>query len=215
MLLGACASAGRLAEYDFNDRTVAVVAMVPPRPHVDSGDDVDLTGLSAPQALLKVGTGIYKEVQAGRLRARMDSAGTRLDVADRISGTLLGSAARSLGARAVDDASEADFHLEVRVEEYGVSAPEWDSEARFRLKARLLLLDREGREVWKAKVDENEELSDSWFLPGSPATDVWTGQALGRLTVDEIVRAFESVADHTAYRLTDKLRAGMAKARSG
>ena len=73
--LAACTSAGRLAEYDFRDRTVAVVATVPPRPHVDTGDDVDLTGLTAPQALLKVGTGIYKEVQAGKLRARMDSAG--------------------------------------------------------------------------------------------------------------------------------------------
>lgn len=213
LVFSACASAGRLGDYDFRDHSVAVVATLPPRPYVDSGDDVDLSGLSPLQVAVKVGSGIYKEVQAGRLRARMDSAGSRLDVSERISTTLLGSAARTLGGRPVSEASEADFHLEVRVEEYGVSAPEWDDEVRFRLKGRLLLLDRDGREVWKAQLNENERVSDSWFLAGSPATDVWTGHALGSLTVDEIVRVFESIADHTAYKLNDKLRQGLEKAR--
>ena len=74
-----------------------MVAVVPPRPYVDTGPDVDLTGTSAVGALLKVGTSIYKESQAGRLRARLDSASASLDLADRIAGGVLERSARYLG----------------------------------------------------------------------------------------------------------------------
>lgn len=208
-----CASAGRIAEYDFRDRTLAVVAVVPPRPFVDTGDDVDLTGLDPVAAVLKVGTSIYKEREAGRLRARLDSASAGLELSDRVASGVLERSARYLGATAVDDGGGADFRVEVLVEEYGVSAREWEGGARFRLRARMLLLDRDGREVWEGEVDEDEEVVSGWFSPGSAATDVWTGRALGALTVAEVTRALEAIADHAAVRLTEKLRQGAEKAR--
>ena len=221
MAVAGCAhGGGRLADYDFRDRTVAVVATLPPRPYVSTGGHY-LTGgpgvygrpASPVEAMLRLGAGIYKDVQADKLRERLDSAGSRLDVSDRISGTLLEGAARTLGSRAVDDARDADFQLEVRVDEYGVSAPHWDDQVRFRLKARLLLLDREGQEVWKARVDADEPVSARWFRVGTPGADVWTGHALGDLDVDEIVRAFQAMADHTAYALVDVLRHDMEEVR--
>lgn len=209
----ACAHAGRLGEYDFRDRTIAVVAVIPPRPYVDTGPDVDLTGSSLLGAALKVGTSIYKESQAARLRARLDTASVGIDLADRIAGDVVERSARYLGARAVDDGRDADFQLEVNVEEYGVDAREWDDGAHFHLEARLLLLDREGREVWRGKVDESEPVTRGWFEVGSPGADVITGSALGDLTVGELRLALNEVADYAAGRLAEKLRQGMEKAR--
>jgi hypothetical protein len=209
----ACASAGRIAEYDFRDRTIAVVAIAPPRPYVDTGGDVDLTGMNPVGAILKVGTSIYKESQAGQLRARLDSASTGMDLADRIAGAVLERSARYLGAQAIEQSREADFHIEVQVEEYGVDAREWESGARFHLKARLLILAADGREVWEGSVNEDEPVNSQWFHAGSMAADVVTGRALGQLTVDQLVEALESIADYSSYRLTEKLREGIEKAR--
>jgi hypothetical protein len=214
LALTGCAHTGRLSEYDFYDRTIAVVAEVPSRPYVDTGPDVDLTGLNPVGALIKVGTAIYKDTQAGRLRARLDSASVGLDLADRIAGGVLERSARYLGARAVDDSRDADFHLEVSIEEYGVDAREWEGGAYFRLQARLLLLDREGRVVWERSVDEEEPVTRGWFDPGSSAADVVTGRVLGQLSVAELQDALNGVADYAADRLAEKLREGMEKART-
>jgi hypothetical protein len=214
--LAGCASAGRIAEYDFRDRTVGVVAVIPPRPYVDTGGDVDLTGLDPLGAILKVGTSIYKESQAAGLRARIDSASAGVDLADRIAGGVLERAARYLGATAVESSRDADFQIEIHVREYGVEAREWDDGARFHLEARLLLLDREGREVWEGTVDEDEAVTGGgWFGAGSPGADVVTGRALGELTVGELVEALNDIADHSGFRLTEKLREGIEKARDG
>ena len=213
LVQGACASAGRIAEYDFRDRTVAVVAVIPPRPSVDTGGDVDLTGMSALGAVFKVGSSIYKESQAAGLRARLDSASVGMDLSDRIAGGVLERSARYLGANAVANSGEADFHIEIQVDEYGVNAREWEDGARFHIEARLLLLDRDGREVWKGSVDEDEAVSRAWFAAGSTGADVVTGSALGELTVAELVHSLEAIADHAAFRLTEKLRQGIEKAR--
>ena len=211
----ACASTGRLKEYDFRDRSVAVVAIVPPRPYVETGYGPELAGRGVLGALVAVGSSVYKEVQASKLRARLDSASAGMDLSDRIAGGVLERSARYLGARAVETSRDADFQIEVHVDEYGIDARDWDNGARFHIEARLLMLDREGREVWKGKVSENEELTSSWFSPGAAASDVWTGSALGDLTVREAEEAFNAIADHTADRLAEKLRKAMEKVRGG
>jgi hypothetical protein len=170
--------------------------------------------MNALGALFKVGTSIYKESQAGTLRARLDSASAGVDLADRIAGNVLERSARYLGAQATDQSRDADFHIEVQVEEYGVDAREWEGGARFRLKARLLLLDRDGREVWEGSVNEDEPVTTTWLRPGSAGADVVTGRALGQLSVNVLVDALTAIADHSGSRLTETLREGIEKAGS-
>ena len=99
------------------------------------------------------------------------------------------------------------------MEKYGVDARDWDNSACFHIKARLLLLDHDGREVWKGNVDKREKVTSSWFAVGSPATDVWTGRTLGELTVAQVTLALNAIADHSAFHLTEKLRTSLEKAR--
>lgn len=211
-----CASAGRLAEYDFTDRSLSVVTTTPPRPEILSGDDVDLSGESVAGALLRIGTGIAKEVQAGKARARIDSAVVSVDVAGRLADRVLEQGARQLRARPVPDAGAGEYELEVRVRKYGIEADDWDSQARFFMEADVFLLDgASGSEIWKARVKEHEDINrNAWGMePAGVVNDLVTAGALATLSVQEIERALEYLADYCGDRVVDKLRKGLRKAR--
>jgi hypothetical protein len=80
----------------------------------------------------------------------------------------------------------------------------------------VLLLDSDtGREIWKAGVDEDERVSSStlgWVLPDAVGGMVTAGQ-LASLSVADMTRALESLADYCADRMIEKLRRGLEKAR--
>lgn len=212
-----CASTGHLAEYEFNDRRLAVVTVAPPHPDVFTGDGVDLTGEGWAGALFRVGTGIYKESQASKARMRLDSAVVSVDVSMRLADRLLEGGARQLRTRPVTSKEEADYELEVHVKRYGIEADDWDSEARFHMEAEVFLLDAiTGRRIWKAKVQESEPVNRrAWTGEpmGGPISDIVTASALANLSVPEMERTLEYLADYCADRVVDKLRKGMDKVR--
>lgn len=212
-----CASTGRLGEYDFVDRSVAVVTTAPPHPEVFTGDGLDLEEQGWAGALLRVGTGILKESQARKARARLDSAVHAVDVSTRMADRVLEGGARRMRARPVTSRDEADFELEIRVGRYGIEADDWDSEARFHMEAEVLLVDAvTGRRIWDARVRESEPVSRSVWSgePGGGAvSDVLTAGALADLDVVEIERALEYLADYCADRVVDRLGRGLDKVR--
>lgn len=211
-----CASAGHLAEYDFRDRPVAVVTIAPPHPDVFTEGDWWFGDRSLVEVVVRVAADIAREAEAGRARARLDSAVAVVDVSRRMSARVLEQGARQLRGRAVESAQDADFEVELRVERYGIQASSWDDQARFTIEAEVLLLDGDtGRVIWKAGVDEDERVSSStlgWALPDAVGGMVTAGQ-LASLSVADMTRALESLADYCADRMIEKLRRGLEKAR--
>jgi hypothetical protein len=216
--LGGCASAGRLGEYDFQDRPVAVVTVAPPRPDVFTDDDLWFGGGSLLEVAVRVASDIARDVQAERARARLDSAVAVVDVPARMSARVLDQSARELRGRAVADVQQADFEIELRVKRYGIEADSWDDQANFTIEADVLLLDRSDRsQVWKAGVKEREAVSSGTLgraLPDAVGGAVTAGQ-LASLSVAEMSRALEALADYCADRMILKLRGGLEKARGG
>jgi hypothetical protein len=212
----ACASAGHLAEYDFRDRPVAVVTVAPPHPDVFTGDDFWFAEPGLLEAVVRVAADIVREAEAERARARLDSAVAVVDVAERMSARVLEQGARQLRGQPVGSVQEADFEIELRVQRYGIQADSWDDQARFVIEAEVLLLEGEtGREIWSADVDEREQVSSGtlgWALPDAVGGAVTAGQ-LASLSVAEMARALESLADYCADRMVEKLRRGLDKAR--
>ena len=111
LALGACVHTGRLAEYDFRDRTVAVVTTTPPRPEVFTGDWFQDEGENCEgedcegegsggilRFLFRLGSEVVREVEAHEARQSLDEAAGLIDVSDCMAGRLLDQAARLLRA---------------------------------------------------------------------------------------------------------------------
>ena len=219
LTLGACVHTGRLAEYDFRDRTVAVVTTAPPQPQVFTGDwfleeEGEEGGFL--RAIFRIGTEIVREVQAHEARQRLDEAAAAVDVADRMAGALLSQAARLLRAHPVESVQGSDFEIEVFVDAYGIEADSWDARAQFFLKAELFLLDGDtGMEIWRADVDANSPVNPRGWDHGAAANTVITAAALASLSVEEMEMALASLADFSAEHLSGKLREALREARGG
>src|SRR5690554_4820268 len=139
LTLPACSNKQRLGEYDFRNRTLAVVTIAPPHPEVFSGaslgrvDPDDAVGL-----LLRAGSEAVREVSAYRVREKLERAAREVDVSGRMSARVLENGARHLRARPVADPG-ADYELEVRVRRYGIVAASWTEDAYFAIDAAVIL----------------------------------------------------------------------------
>lgn len=216
--LQGCASAGRLAEYHFPAETLSVVTTSPPRPDVLTDDEWEIDDSSIFAAVVSVGSRVAREASAEGARARLDSATARVDVSTRMADRVLEGANRVLRTTSVARDQDPTYEFEVRVEEYGIEADDIDQAAAFRVRARVFLREAAtGAEIWKADVDEEEPIrhSDWGNAPGSAVNNVATAAALRGLSVAEMERALESLADFAADRIVDKLRRGYEKARGG
>lgn len=207
-----CRSTNRLAQYDFRDRTVAVTSNLPPHPDVFSSDWLDVDPENLLATVARVGSQVVKEVQAEKARARLADASREVDVSDRIAGRVRDGSARYLRAQPVDEAHTADYLIDIRVRKYGIEASSWRSRAYFKLDADVLLLDGEGRQVWKTRVKERDPISPTLFA-GTTVTNLVTAEALSRLSVEEMVVAMEQMADYAADRINVRLQHDLARAR--
>jgi hypothetical protein len=217
-----CASAGKLAEYDFRDRTVGVVALGSPRPEILTDAELDLSFANPLQAALRIGADVVKEVGAVRARGRLDEAALEADVPGRMMDRVLQGVAGELRATPVEDARRAEFELEVVVKRYGIDAEAWLGPAHFFIESEVILREAAtGRRIWKGKVTEREAISPVLFgTPGlgwqeqAIANDVITAAGLASLSPEAMVRMLEALADFSADRVLRSFRRGLEKSRA-
>jgi len=208
----ACGPSHRLGEYNFRQASVAAVCEVPPFPDVLTGPLVidlpdDYVG-----AVIEAGSRAAREVSARRVEEKLDSATARVDLALLIEDESLRRASRALGAEAGPE-RESDFLLEIWVHEYGIQATDWDATANFFIDADATLLDSyDGSEVWRAGVRAQDPVGPEVFGPGA-VRDVVTAAAIANLSVEEMARALQQLAEFTAYQITEQLRYDLAETR--
>jgi hypothetical protein len=167
--------------------------------------------------MVRLGSRIAREVAAEDVRERLDSAATRTDVAGRLADRTSTRAARLLRATLVDDESDADFLLEVRIRDYGIDAEEWEAAAHVFVDARILIMDGiDGRAIWESRVRERDPLTPRIF-GGDRARvvrNVVTAAVLADMSVEELSRALEHVADYAADRIMERLRRSLEEVRA-
>lgn len=209
VLLAGCGPGHRLADYTFDDQSVAVIAAIPPGPRVLSGpwgeafvDLRDPVGTA-----VRVGTAAAKWEQARKAQARLDSAAANVDIAEIVAVRALTGSAPTLGLQPVDRPEDADFVLDIRVYEYGLAADSYDGATYFALEAEIVFLDETTREtIWKKKLREREVLTNVLFGLPPAAGNVVTARALAGLSVEEMEAGLVRLAEFAAGRVTRSLR---------
>jgi hypothetical protein len=214
LFLPGCASSGRLHEFDFRGTGLAVVTIAPPRPEVFTG------GLYHPEnedwigTLMRVGTEVARDAQAEKARERLSQASEEVDVAALMADRVLVRSAGLLRARPVESVEEADFELEVRVNEYGIQADSWEARADFFIRGEVLLLEsRSGEEIWRGEVEARDPVNPSGWELGIPMGNLMTAQALASLSVEEMKGALGELAVYSADRITEEFQEAVDRAR--
>jgi hypothetical protein len=213
MVAAGCGANHHLADYQFSNRSIALVYIEPPAPELLTGG-YGITSASNPvDAVIRAGTGAVKEVEARRASVRLDSASARVDVAALLANETLERASRYLGVRAVGQGEDADFLLEVHMRSFGIDARGHDA-AYLYANAEAVLLDRRtGREIWSVDVEGNDRLTPQVDgtdrIPGA----IITAGTLKTVTVAQFQHALGQLVSYSSTLITDELRSSLRDAR--
>ena len=210
-----CGSSNLLREYEFKDRTAAAVMATPPMPEVFTDSFFMLDQNNPIRSIIRIGTTIVKGVEAQRTEARLDSAMKLVDVPEQIRVGTLENCSNYLHYRSMEDVKAADFILDMNIQRYGIDATSWTASVHFKMDVEVQLLDNaRSVRVWKARVKGKQPITREIFGFGGATGDVITAVALSKLSVEELARGFEHLADYTADRIARKLRHDLVEARS-
>jgi len=218
---GGCASPGKLGEYEFRGRTVAMVVVEPPRPEILTDAFVDVDLRNPLLAALRVGADLVKEVEAARARPRLEEAALEAGVGPRMEERILRGVATQLRAIPAQDPLAADFEMELVVKRMGIDAEAWLSPAHFFVESEVTLREAAtGRRIWRGKVTEREAVAPLLLVDAGGGTtgsraanDVLTAAGLSTLSTPEMVRVLEALADFAADRTLERFRRGLEAAR--
>ncbi len=210
-----CASTGRLGQYSFEDQTTAVIAAVPPRAYISSGYGEAWVSRHHPvRSAVRVGTYLAKRAEMKQAQARLDSAQQFVDVAELVAREVLVKNQNALGYEAVSNPRAADFVIDVRIYDYGISAASWTAGTYFVLDGEIILFDNETkREIWTRKLREREPITHNIIGLGATVGNVLTARALSQMSVEEMASGLEHLAQYTASRVSARLRNDFLKSR--
>lgn len=210
-----CGTRHHLGDYDFANRSLAVVTSAPAYPELRTGG-LGLGGAEdGLQAIIQAGSRAAKELEARRARARLDSAATLVDVATRLGDRTVDRASRYLAAVPVETGT-ADFTLELWVTDFGLDARSYDAAAYLFTSAEAVLIDAAtGREVWSARVHAREPVTPSLRDTGPLPNDAVTAGTLMTISMQDFQHLLERLADLSSDLVTNELREELRDVRRG
>ncbi|HMB91694.1 MAG TPA: hypothetical protein VKP65_12655 [Rhodothermales bacterium] len=142
LLLTGCASS-KLEKKAFEGRTIAATAAFPPEANVRH------PLLATAGRLTMSGFAREDRAELQHLQKVLRAATKRVDIPDRIAGDMIATAAPNLGARLSNDPKTADYLLDFRVYDYGLTVPPYGGSAAFYIDARATVRDRaSGTVLW-------------------------------------------------------------------
>jgi hypothetical protein len=206
ILTAACARKHYLAQYQFSERTLALVFLEPPSPELLTGF-YDVPRSTDPiRVAMRVGGGVAKEVEARRVSARLDSAVRQVDVAGHLAQRTLERASRYLGTRPVTNADDADYILEVNMRRFGIDA-RYSTATYLYTRAEAVLIDRKtGREIWSVDVRGSDRLTPWVHGGGIIPSSIITAATTSTVSVSDLQEALDQLVTSSSNAITNVLR---------
>jgi hypothetical protein len=207
LILSTCCSMNKLQGYQFREHTASALMAHPKPPEIftDSWADVDFS--NPVTAMIGIGTGIAKEVEVNKTRAKMDSAMGMVDIPEIIRIETLERGSEYLHYRPIEDTADSDYLFDMIMRHYGIEAKSWSASVYFKIDAKITLLDNlKGKEVWRSCFNERFPVSRDIFGFSGSAGNIITAVSLSQLTAEQIAHGLENLALHTSDRIIHKLR---------
>jgi len=215
VLLSAAACGGarhHLGEYDFADRSLALVVLGNPAPGLVTGK-FDLRSTDIVEVVTKAGSKVAKDVEARRARARLDSASSRMRLGDTLAKRTLDRASRYLGVRPTASLADADYLLEVHMRNYGLDASGSGAAALYTNAEAVLLDRRTGREIWNVKVQGTDQLAAPIRGRGAVSGAILAAGALHTMSVEDFQQALDQLMSLSSNVVAEELRSALRDAR--
>jgi hypothetical protein len=213
LVLSGCGANHHLGDYQFANRSMALVYVDAPAPALLTGGYGITSAKNPVDAVIRAGSGAVKEVEARRASVRLDSATSKVDVAARLADETLSRASRYLGVRPVGQSDDADFLLEIRLRSFGIDARGHDA-AYLYTNAEAVLLDRRtGREIWSVDVQGNDRLTPQVNGTERGPAAIITAGTLSRVSVSDFQAALGQLVSYSSTLITDELRSSLRDAR--
>jgi hypothetical protein len=123
--------------------------------------------------------------------------------------------ASALEARLVDRGQNADYLLDLDIEQYGIQAPSWASAVSLHLRLTPSLYhNRDGKIVWRRKnITIDVPASPQMFGTGQILNDIVTAAVLSTLTVEQLEEGFRLLALESARAVISRLEQDFYRAR--
>ncbi len=211
--LAGCGASHHLGDYQFTNRSMALVYIEAPSPELLTGGYGITTASNPVDAVIRAGTGAVKEMEARKASVRLDSATAKVDVAARLSDETLARASRYLGVRPVPRSDDADFLLEVHMRSFGIDARGHDAAHLFTNAEAVLLDRRTGREIWSVEVHGSDRLTPQVDGAERGPAAIITAGTLSRVSVGAFQNALDQLVSYSSTLITDELRSSLRDAR--
>ena len=213
ILLLAATGCGRkhyLAEYQFENRSLALSFIETPTPELLTGlynlrvaDDPITT-------VMRAGGGVAKEIEARRASARLDSANRRVNVPARLARRTLERAALYLGATQAESPAQADYILEINMRRFGIDARSPHAAYLYTRAEAVLIHRRTGREIWSVDIHGSDRLTPWVVGTREIPSSIFTAATIHQVRVEDFQQALDQLviasSNAITYELREKLR---------
>ena len=209
----ACGGRHHLEQYNFSNKTIALVYIDPPSPELLHGWFNIRPSESAVKTVIRAGASVAKEIEARKASGRFDSATKLVNFQSQLAQRTLERASRYLGTRSVTSPDSADFVLEVQMRAFGIDARSNNATYLF-TRAEAVLLDRRtGREIWSEAVRGRDQLTP-WVYGGGhvPSAGI-SAITLSTVSISDFHGALEQLVSYTSNLISSELRAKLRDVR--
>lgn len=196
---------------------MAVMAAIPPEPRVYSNFWLDSGSYERTHPLViaaRAGSAIAKGAQVRKAQARLDSALQYVDVPEIIARETVVNTADFMGLTVANRTKDADYILDLRIEQYGIDADSWQGATSMIIRGDVLIYENTSkRAIWKKELYVRERLSPRMFGISPTVGNIFTARDLSRLSAKEMETGFRNLSDFAAARISEVLREDYARSR--
>jgi hypothetical protein len=206
-----CVTVNNLDLYSFHRKTMYVGLRTPPPATISTNYNVYIDGDNPIRTVLSIGTNIAKASTTAEAAEKLDAALKFVDIPGITQSRIGNDIPALLGCDITHSPAEADYFLDVEIEEYGISS--YSSGVSYIIDVTITIFEQKQRKkVWRRNIDLEKEVSPSLFGMDSIIDNIITIDILADLSEEEMARGLELLARDAGKEVLRKLENDYIKA---